>query len=126
MAQTVQNPPAVQETWVRSLGWEDPLEEGMATHSGLLLLFFFFFLNCVVFFYYYYYFYFTILYWFAWRIPIGRGAWWAAVHGVAKRLDTYIVVYVCQSQSPNLSLPPYPLVTISSFSISVTLFLFGR
>ena len=56
MAQTVQNPPAVQETWVRSLGWEDPLEEGMATHSGIL----------------------------AWRIPMGRGAWWATVHGVAK------------------------------------------
>ena len=33
------NPPAnaeTQETWVRSLGWEDPLEEGMATHSGIL------------------------------------------------------------------------------------------
>ena len=28
--------PAVQETWVRSLGWEDPLEEGMATHSSVL------------------------------------------------------------------------------------------
>ena len=32
MAQTVKNPPAVQETWVWSLGWEDLLEEGMATH----------------------------------------------------------------------------------------------
>ena len=31
MAQLVKNPPAMQETWVRSLGWEDPLEEGMAT-----------------------------------------------------------------------------------------------
>ena len=29
----VKNPPAMQETWVRSLGWEDPLEEGMASHS---------------------------------------------------------------------------------------------
>ena len=36
MAQTVKNPPAVQETWVPSLGWEGPLEEGMATHSGIL------------------------------------------------------------------------------------------
>ena len=36
MAQTVKNLPAVQETWVRSLGWEDPLEEGMATHSSVL------------------------------------------------------------------------------------------
>ena len=36
MAQTVQNPPALQETWVRSLGQEDPLEEGVATHSSIL------------------------------------------------------------------------------------------
>ena len=32
----VKNPPAVHETWVRSLGWEDPLEEGMATLSNIL------------------------------------------------------------------------------------------
>ena len=32
----VKNPPAMQETWVRSLGWEDPLEKGMATHSCIL------------------------------------------------------------------------------------------
>ena len=36
MAQTVKNPPAMQENWVRSPGWEDPLEEGMATHSSIL------------------------------------------------------------------------------------------
>ena len=47
MAQTVKNPPAVQETWVPSLGWEDPLEAGMATHPSIL----------------------------AWRIPMDRGAW---------------------------------------------------
>ena len=52
----VKKTPAMQETWVRSLGWEDPLEEGMATHSSIL----------------------------AWRIPTDRGAWWATVHGVAK------------------------------------------
>ena len=34
--QMVKDPPAMQETWVRSLGWEDPLEEGMATHSSVL------------------------------------------------------------------------------------------
>ena len=33
VAQLVKNPPAVQETWVRFLGWEDPLEKGKATHS---------------------------------------------------------------------------------------------
>ena len=57
VAQTVKNLPAVQETWVPSLGWEDPLEEGVATHFSVL----------------------------AWRIPMDRGAWWAAVHGVARR-----------------------------------------
>ena len=41
---------------IQSLGWEDPLEEGMATHSSIL----------------------------AWRIPLVRGAWWATVHGVTK------------------------------------------
>ena len=56
LAQMVKNPPAMQETWVRSLGWEDPLEEGMATHSGIL----------------------------ACRIPMDKGAWRAIVHGVAK------------------------------------------
>ena len=56
VAQLVKNPPAMQETWVRSLGWEDALEKGMATHSSIL----------------------------AWRIPMDRGAWWAMVHGVAK------------------------------------------
>ena len=55
VAQLVKNLPAMQETWVQSLGWEDPLEEGMATHSSIL----------------------------AWRIPL-TGAWWATVHGVAK------------------------------------------
>ena len=49
----VKNPPAIQETWVRSLGWEDPLEEGMATHSSIL----------------------------AWRISMDREAWRATVHG---------------------------------------------
>ena len=56
MAQTVKNPPAMQETWVRSLGREDPLEEGMATHSSIL----------------------------AWRIPMDRGASQATILGVAK------------------------------------------
>ena len=36
VAQLVKNLPAVQETWVRSLGWEDPLEKGKATHSSIL------------------------------------------------------------------------------------------
>ena len=36
VAQKVKNSPAIWETWVQSLGWEDPLEEGMATHSSIL------------------------------------------------------------------------------------------
>ena len=36
VAQMVKNPPAMQETWVRSLGWEDPLEKRMATHASIL------------------------------------------------------------------------------------------
>ena len=36
VAQMVKNPPVMQETWVQSLGWEDPLGEGMATHSSIL------------------------------------------------------------------------------------------
>ena len=36
VAQLVRNPPAIWETWVQSLGWEDPLEKGTATHSSIL------------------------------------------------------------------------------------------
>ena len=36
VAQLVKNPPAMREAWVRSLGWEDPLEKGNATHSSIL------------------------------------------------------------------------------------------
>ena len=36
VAQTIKNPPAMQETWVQSLGWEDPLEDGMTTHFSIL------------------------------------------------------------------------------------------
>jgi len=56
VAQIVKNPPAIWETWVRSLGWKDPLEEGMATHSSFL----------------------------AWRIPMDRGTWQATIHEVTK------------------------------------------
>ena len=49
VAQMVKNLPTMWETWVCSLGWEDPLEEGMATHFSIL----------------------------SWRIPMDRGAWWA-------------------------------------------------
>ena len=54
VAQMVKNLPAMWETWVQSLGWEDTLEEGKATHSSIL----------------------------AWRISMDRGAWQATDHGV--------------------------------------------
>ena len=54
------NPPAIWETWGRSLGWEDPLEDCMATHSSIL----------------------------AWRIPMDRKAWQATALGSNKELDT--------------------------------------
>ena len=54
--QLVKNLLAVQETQVQFQDWEDPLEKGMATHSSIL----------------------------AWRVPVDRGAWGTAVHGVAK------------------------------------------
>ena len=56
VAQLIKNPPAMRETWVRSLAWEDPLEESMAAHSSILV----------------------------WRIPKDRGAWQTTFHGVAK------------------------------------------
>ena len=37
LAQMVKNLPAMHQTWIRSLGWEDPLEKGMVTHSGILV-----------------------------------------------------------------------------------------
>ena len=49
----------MQETLVRFLGREDPLKEGMVTHSSIL----------------------------AWRIPMDRGAWWATFHGVEKSAE---------------------------------------
>ena len=41
MAQMVKNPPAMQETWVQSMGWDDPLEKGMAIHCSILFFFYF-------------------------------------------------------------------------------------
>ena len=56
----------MQETWVRSLGWEDLLEEGMATHSSIL----------------------------AWRIPMDRGVWQATVHGVTEPGTTISITQI--------------------------------
>ena len=52
VAQMVKNPPAMKETWVQSLGWEDTLEKDMETHFSIL----------------------------TWRIAMDRGVWLATVH----------------------------------------------
>ena len=52
----LKNLPVMQETWVQSLGWDDPLEEGMATDSCIL----------------------------AWRITMDRGAWWVTVYRITE------------------------------------------
>ena len=56
VTQMVKNPSAMWETWVQSLGWEDPPGKGSTTHCSIL----------------------------AWRIPMDRGAWQAKVHGVTE------------------------------------------
>ena len=63
----------MQETWAGSPGQEDPLEEGMVTHSSVL----------------------------AWRIPMDRGAWRATVHGVTKteRLSTEALLKLCSNEA---------------------------
>ena len=59
VAQLLKNPPARQEIWVQYLGWEAPLEEGMATHSSIL----------------------------AWGIPMDRGAWLQSMRSQGVRQD---------------------------------------
>ena len=56
VTEMIKNLPAMWETWVRSLGWEDPLVDGMATHSSIL----------------------------AWRTPMDKGVWRATGHGVTE------------------------------------------
>ena len=65
----MKNPPAMQETWVQSAGWEDPLEKEMATHSSIL----------------------------TWRIPRTEEPGRATVHGAAKsqiRLSTFTGTHI--------------------------------
>ena len=76
VALLVKNPPAVQETWVQSLSWEDPLEKGTATHSSIL----------------------------AWKIPVDRGAWEGSSPWGRRDLDTserlstqHIHLHICSS-----------------------------
>ena len=63
----------MRETWVQFLGWKDPLEEYLATHSSIA----------------------------AWRIPMDREAWWATVHGVAERLTRLKLLSTAQTNNYN-------------------------
>ena len=71
----VKNLPAIRETWVRSLGWEDPQEEGMATHSSIL----------------------------AWGIPMDRRTCWTTVHGIlqTKILEEVAFPFSRESSQPS-------------------------
>ena len=79
VAQMVQNPPTMRKIWVESLGWKHLLEKEMATPSSIL----------------------------TWRIPVGRGSWWATVHGVTEsdmteQLSTHTSFYL----SPSIFIKP--------------------
>ena len=63
------------ETWVQSLGWEGPLEKGMATHSSML----------------------------TWRIPMDSGAWRAAVHGVKRVGHNWATRHICMRKGKILN-----------------------
>ena len=63
----------MQETWVQSLGWEDPLS--MATDYRIL----------------------------AWRILMSRGAWWAAVHGVTRVKHNGVTNHTCMQVEPSVA-----------------------
>ena len=84
------NPPEMRETWVRSLGWEDPLKEGMATHSSIL----------------------------AWRIPVDRspvgyGPWGHKESDMTEQLSTaHVYLWI-----PGQSL--YPLDTFIHVSLKL-------
>ena len=73
VAQLVKIPAVMQETPIQSLRSEDPLEEGMATHSSIL----------------------------AWRIPMDRGAWKATVHGVSRSERLSIAQHTAAGGSPS-------------------------
>ena len=73
VSQTVKNLPAMWETWVRSQGWEDPLEESMATHSSIL----------------------------AWRIPMDREACQYTVSGVVKSWHSWATKRSTAPQAPS-------------------------
>ena len=110
VAQLVTNLPAMPETWVWFLGWEDPLEKGMATHSSIL----------------------------AWRIPMDRGVWWATVQGVTMSRTQlsdeahhiqYSIMYIYRSFFIRLSVDRHldcfhVLVIVTSAAMNIVVLVF--
>ena len=89
MAQLVRNLSAMQETWVPSLGWEDFLEQGMATHSSIP----------------------------AWRIPMDRGAWWATVHRVAKSWTKHSTAILYRNSQLTEAVRYYMFIKLFNFGV---------
>ena len=103
VAQTVKNLLARCETWVPSLGWEDPLEKGMATHSSIL----------------------------AWRIPqrslVGYSPWGRKTSDTSELLTHTNSLYLLLPSSKIIPPPHFSLlVTMNVFSVSGALLLFHR
>ena len=78
VSQMVKNPPTMRETWVGSLGWENPLEEGMATYSSIL----------------------------AWRILMNRGGWQASPWSCEESDMTERLSLSLHFQKHNMKFPP--------------------
>ena len=92
VAQMVNNPPAMLETWVWSLGWEDPLEYGIANHSSFL----------------------------AWRIPMDRGAWRA--QSMRSQSDMTESLSTAQAEGMPSRAILYILMYNSIFCVCIVLF----
>ena len=72
VTQMVKNLPLMRETWIQSLGWEDPLEEGMAIHSSIPV----------------------------WRILMDRGGWQAKGHGILQtRILEWVAIFFSRGSS---------------------------
>ena len=103
VAQMVKHSPAMQETRVRSLGWEDPLEEGVATHSSIL----------------------------GWRRPMNRGAWRATVHEVLQvrilewvSFSLFQGIFPTQRSNPGLLHCSWILYQLSQGEVLVIIYIY--
>ena len=99
VAQLVKNPPAMWETWVWSLGWDDPLERGMATYSNIL----------------------------AWRIAMDRGVWRAPVQGSQRVRDDWVTKHTHRQGNKTIRWPiRTPTVVLIKWKINESLNSFSQ